>query len=330
MSAPALVQLDVAAMLRDGVPEPRYDLQDLLVEHDLCYMTAAPKDYKTWIALDWAICLASGLPWAGLKVTGDHRILFVEAEQWRQIPVRFKKLCAGYDLDPFEVLKRVTFFRPDLRLRLETDEHAFEIRSRAKDAGATWTFIDSFVRIHGLDENSSKDMGQLANVGLLPLRDGAGCGVLILDHTPKAVRGRQRYGKEQVRGSGEKLAAADCHLDVDVIREDDQHAILINVEAQRNAVERDRPLCVELLDTINGGARFQQRNAPERRAAGRPPTVKLHAQRLLSEAQATTPGLTHSEAIKTLAEAGITGGSAKRAWRAFKPTTTLGPECQTL
>lgn len=41
--------------------------------------------------------------------TDGHRVLFLEAENWRQIPIRFQKLCLGYDVDPQEVLKQVLF-----------------------------------------------------------------------------------------------------------------------------------------------------------------------------------------------------------------------------
>ncbi|HEV8699880.1 MAG TPA: AAA family ATPase [Candidatus Polarisedimenticolia bacterium] len=304
----------MAAMLEDGIPEQRFDLAGLLVQRAFTYLTGAPKQFKTFLALAWSICLASGEPFAGRAVSGDHRVLFIEAENWRQIPKRFAQLCAGYDVDHRTALKSIRFFKPNRPLRLENEAHAAELIQIAKGWGATLTVIDSFVRVHGLDENSSKDMALLANVGLLPLRDEAKCGILALDHTPKGHYGKQRTGGEQVRGSGEKLAAADAHLDVDVHRKDGQTVIETKVESFRLAEEPEDSLYLRPHHTPNGGLWFAKRGAPEWLSRGRRPTQRTGAAEIIKAARKINPELSQARAIDLAVAAGYTESTAKRAY----------------
>lgn len=311
--------IDVSRMLREGVQEPPYHLDDLIVEQSITIVTAAPKDFKTWLALSWSISLATGKPFAGLKVTppptGGHRILFLEAENWRQIPTRFQKLCLGYQVDPQEVLKQVFFYKPRRRPRLEQKEDAADLRNRAKGEGITSLFIDSFTRIHGLDENKNKDMAALSDIAFIPLRDEAGCDVTILDHTPKAFGGRQRSGIEQVRGAGDKVAAADCHIDVDVHRKGGQNAIEINVVANRLRTERAEPLYVDLRPTPNGGLVFQECGAPGWIGKGRSDETFKEIVQFLNGLERTNPGIKHKDAKAAATERGFKKTTFDKAWK---------------
>jgi len=307
----------MAAILRDGIPEPRFDLQDLLVAQSYALLTGGPKGFKTWLALAWAICMAMARQFAGLRPTGDHRILFVEAECWQQIPGRFEKLCHGLDVDPYEAAKRIEFFKPKRRLLLETEAHASELRQRAQDCGATWTMIDSFVRIHGLDENVSRDMALLANVGLLPMKEQAGSGLLMVDHTPKSHFGRQRVGGEQVRGNTEKLAAADAHLDVDVHKQAGQRIVVVNVESNRLAPEREHPLYLILGDT-GQGARFEITEPPDKPTRGRKPDALERAKSVIAAEKLRHPDIAFKRAVAAVVAEGISERTATRAWKAVQ------------
>ena len=309
-----LRELDVATLIRDGVPEVKFDLDEFLVPRTLTYLTGAPKGKKTLLALAWSIALTTRKSFCGLQTNGEHRILFLEAESATQIPSRFAKLCLAYEIEPDSVLQRIRFVTPRRRLRLEDAAQAAELHRLAADFKATWVVIDSFVRVHGLDENLPRDMALLANTAFLPLRDEVGCGVLILDHPPKSFGGVTRAKNESIRGSWEKLAAADSQIHVDNIATDVGKVAAVSVAASRLVPERDEPLYLRLWDTPNGGLAFEQVDEPQVPAKGRKPTAIDQAYNVISNESSRQPGLTFANAIRCCQAVGISKGTAKRAW----------------
>jgi len=312
-------------MIKNGVPPVPFDLAPLLARGSLTYMTGEPKGFKTWLALDWAIALALERPFAGLETDGDHRILFVEAESTAQIPGRFVKLCRGYGVEPEAAVQRVRFMGPESIVRLENAQHAQRLLAKAKDYGATWVIIDSFVRVHGLDENVPKQMAELASGALLPLRDELGCGVLVLDHPPKPSHGHgRRANKEQIRGSWEKLAAADVHLHLQNRRGKDSQVVEIYVAASRLAETSDEPFRVRLQDTANGGLRFEPVTQVENLVARRSARGVERAEEIIRSATAQTPSLTFTGAIEEVIKAGLSRATAVRAWNKCQVSEVSG------
>src|SRR6266478_3104454 len=88
-------------------------------------------------------------------------------------------------INPETALERIRFIRPRRRLQLEDPAQAAELVVAAQDFKATLVVIDSLRRVHGLDENSSRDMANLADGALLPLRGNEQRTVLAIDHDAK-------------------------------------------------------------------------------------------------------------------------------------------------
>ncbi len=308
--AAALEQLDIAGLIRDGIPPVEFDVADLLVRQNYAIMSAAAKDFKTFIAIAQAICLVSRKDFAGMKTTapeGGHRVLFMECESTYQIAPRVKALCRGLDVDPFEVLKGITFWSPKGRLDLHRNDHVREVLQRIDDGGITMTMIDSFVRIHTLDENSSRDMNSLAQNALRPMVEEGGSSLVVLDHIPKG----KRWGKEQIRGSGEKLAAADTHLDVDAHRSASGVIVTLSIEAQRNAPEHPGQMHIELVALPDGGLRFEPCGPPERKKSGPKATTRSRCVVLFRKLPA---GTTRAGAVAAAKEEGIGRQTAYNVW----------------
>ncbi len=319
-SADVLEVLDVAALIESGVPEPTFDLDEFLVRGTLTYLTGPPKGRKTLLALAWSVALVTGRSFCDLKISGEHRILFLGAESPVQIPIQFAKVCAGAAVGTDEVLERVRFVVPKKPLRLENPDHAQALRRAAEEFRATWVIIDSFVRVHGLDENNPGEMAALANTALLPLRDQAGCGVLVLDHPPKPFGGLARAKKEQIRGSWEKLAAADCQIHVETIDAAEGKVSAVSVAASRLVPERDEPLFLRLRVTSGGGLAFEETEEPEAPAkAGRPPTKFHQACNIIANETSRNAGLTFAEAMRFCESAGISRRTAAKSWSEMKP-----------
>ena len=75
----------------------------------------APKDYyKSFLALDWGLCVASGCPWQGHRILGGNVVFYIgegirsygkryrawclrnRVQDWERLPVAFSRRPAGY------------------------------------------------------------------------------------------------------------------------------------------------------------------------------------------------------------------------------------------
>lgn len=63
----------------EKIPEPEPLIEGFLNPGDLFLLSGASKSYKSWLALQTAICVGSGIPWLGRK-TRSGRVLVVNFE----------------------------------------------------------------------------------------------------------------------------------------------------------------------------------------------------------------------------------------------------------
>jgi hypothetical protein len=79
-----------------------------------------------------------------------------------------------------------------------------------EDIQPVLVLFDATSRFHRLDENSSREMAYLNEVAFKPLcKTRFDAATIALDHPPKDLPGQPRDLAQAVRGSGDKVAAAD-------------------------------------------------------------------------------------------------------------------------
>ncbi|WP_159944058.1 MULTISPECIES: AAA family ATPase [unclassified Nocardiopsis] len=143
---------------------------------------------KSLLALDWAACLASGLPWQGRTVHAHEAVLYIAAEGGGGLKRRLDAWESRHGIH----LSDVTFYvltRPvNLLSALEISELCAAVRERS----IRHVIIDTLARcLPGADENSARDIG-LAVDALYEIREATEDGsVIALHHTGKnrVVRG---------------------------------------------------------------------------------------------------------------------------------------------
>lgn len=314
--------IDVLAALREGVPPVRYDLRPYLAAGTLTLISGPPKSAKTWIALNWSVSLATGRSFCGLAPEGEHRILFVEAEYPRQIIIRVGELCRALQVNPEQALERIKFIRPRRRLQLEDPAQAAALLEAAQNFRATLVVIDSLRRVHGLDENNSRDMANLADGALLPLRGNEERSVLVIDHDAKAWQMGNRPKSQQLRGSGDKLASADVLLHVEKHEpEDEPRRYELTIAASRIADEDVESLWLQIHATRNGGVLVDvgEPLVNERKGRkGRKPAQYEIALNVIRAEQGRNPSLTWKEAVAFVMKAGPSRRTALNAWNECK------------
>jgi energy-coupling factor transporter ATP-binding protein EcfA2 len=157
---------------------------------------------KSTLALDLALCVATGEPWRGKRATRKSRVLYLYAEGVAGLRQRVVAWEAAWGASPSE--KRFAAFPAalDLSDTAAVEEAAAVITARKVDL----VIVDTLNASAGaLEENSSTAMGQLVAAAKRLVADRPSATVLLVHHSGKD-------GK--LRGSSALFAAMDTVLAV--------------------------------------------------------------------------------------------------------------------
>lgn len=179
----------------EDAPPPSWLMTSMLPKTGLAILVAPSGGFKSFIALAWALSIASGRPWLGHDVTqgpvaywaGEGQAgLITRIAAWRQV-------AGDPVLTGFHVI-------PDA-MDLTTDCDQFV--ASVTQLSPRLVVIDTLARAFGAgDENSTRDMGAFIKVADR-VREATGALVLLVHHTGKDL-------ERGMRGSSALLGAADC------------------------------------------------------------------------------------------------------------------------
>lgn len=183
-------------------PDPTWLVHDLLVARSFAVLYGASGSGKTFVALDWALSVASGLPWRGRAVRRGP-VVYVTAEGGANLKHRVAawRHARRYDrpqLSGWFVLASVNL--------MDEDETAALTRAIRLKLGARRPVLVVFDTLNTMmpdgDENTPRDMGAvLASVRRIRRRTGAA--VLLLHHTGWTAE-RER-GHSSLRGAADTM-----------------------------------------------------------------------------------------------------------------------------
>ena len=181
-----------------------------------------PGQGKTFVALDFALCVAHGMQWHDLDVV-QGSVLYIAGEGLGGLGKRLRAWTSqnapNEPTPPFYAITANVNMRDtndvnDLILSIDSLHQQFEM-----------IIIDTVARsLTGGDENSSTDMGLFV----------AACDA-VKDHTGSAVIGVHHSGKDDekgMRGSSALLGAVDTVLH---ISQDEEESVVLTMEKQKDA-----------------------------------------------------------------------------------------------
>jgi AAA domain len=206
---------DSAAL--DKLPDPEPLIDGILYRNSLAWLHGKPAAGKSFVALDWAACVAAGLPWQE-RETFPGPVLYVIAEGSTGMGRRKR----AWEEQAGERMA-VTFLPVPVQLRQLPDVHALAVI--AVEMRPVLVVFDTQARVTvGLEENSARDMGLLVDAAE-QLRACCGACVLFVHHEPRSG--------ENLRGSTALEGAAMTEIRAS---RDGAHITLANLK-QKEAEE---------------------------------------------------------------------------------------------
>lgn len=247
-------ELDLS-LVRDR-PDERGQLIDGFLDTErLTMLFGKPGGFKSFLAMDAAVAVASGRRW--LSTTGTDGLLtlqspvvFIQQDQGaKDTTDRFHALFNAYDVPPTIPLHVYAFPRPALDLLRNYDFLAEAVRRHE----AKFVVVDNLFNAAGVRDENSSEIG-LAIMHLAELRDQTGAGILLIHHPTKATGWS--------RGHGVILQNVDQSLKL--IRDDD--FVSFETEKERGAGITDRLVAKFAYEYYAGtrtmrSARFVQSDA---------------------------------------------------------------------
>ena len=134
-------------------------IRGILPRGEPALIAGAPKCGKTWLALDVAICAATGRGWLGFDNTlGRPAKVLVAAYEDKQsrLAQRIYWLARGHGIDRFEF--ESTLAITQLPLKLPGSEMLSKLSAELNRWQADVVIIDSLSRVMHGDQNSTQDM----------------------------------------------------------------------------------------------------------------------------------------------------------------------------
>lgn len=218
---------------QDNLPPPSWLLDGFLPADSVALLYGPPASYKSFVALDIALAVASGIKTFGATAEpGD--VVYLAGEGPRSISQKRRpawKLARDVDRAiPFHLIEGVPW--------LAKIEEVQEVVAQIKERGLNpkLVVIDTLARgMPGLNENDAKDAGWAIEM-LDKLRRDLGCTVLVVHHG----------GKDEGRGArGSSAIPAGVDAAFEIKTSKDAKAVAVWCRKQKDADEPDRPWCFE-------------------------------------------------------------------------------------
>lgn len=266
-------------------PPMRWLIKRVLPMAPLSVLFGAPGSGKTFVAIDWACCVALGREWRGNK-TEQGNVIYIAAEGGGGIGKRFKAYAQHHQLPVESIPVGVLDMAPNF---MNKEDITDLVSSITASGGAKLIIVDTTSQVTpGANENASEDMGRaLANARAL--HEETGAYVLLIGHSgkdaTKGLRGwsgvkgaadaefeafRHENGSRELRNTkmkdgedggtwGVKLEMVTVGVDADGDDETSMVAIdteIVRPEKESNRVERygafERHV-LEMIETVDKG-----------------------------------------------------------------------------
>jgi hypothetical protein len=211
--------------------EQSFVIKGLIPERSFASIYGPSGSFKSFLALDWACHIATGMDWDGHKVK-QGSVLYVAGEGGFGVTQRVRAWELQHQVTSLNNLARlsVPIFPADYDQVKAVLEYCHEIESKTGQS-VKLIILDTLARCYGgNDENSSRDMGAFIK-GCDTIKQITGATVLVVHHSGKNV-------ENGGRGSSSLPAALDVEYRVKRDGED-QHALVLTCSKMKDSEQPD-------------------------------------------------------------------------------------------
>ena len=210
-----------------GWPAPEWLIESFVPKGAMSGLYGAPGTGKSMLALDWALCVAAGLPWHGHPVQQGYA-LYIAAEGHSGLAKRAQAWLQHQGVEPAR-LQSFGLVKDRIAITDESEEYEalFSRLDEEIEKVPTFVIIDTLARAIEGDENESTAMGMFLNGAERWIED-YGATVLVIHHgnaTGNRERGHTSF--KGALGALLKLELVPKHADI----------LRLHTDKQRDAAE---------------------------------------------------------------------------------------------
>jgi hypothetical protein len=218
-------------------PPTKWLVKDYIPADGISRLCGAPSSAKSFIALDWALSIAEGVPWLGHEVD-QGQVIYICAESTGYVIPRLDAWRQEHKMSKTtEHFRIIDYPVPMLDERIIG---YFILALQQEQFQPKLIVIDTLARCFGNgDENSTQDMNAFVNACERLRSVFARAGVLVLHHTGKDL-------SKGGRGSTALFGAVDIEFTA-TKKERSNTVTLKNTKAGKNSLMLDQ-LHLELVD----------------------------------------------------------------------------------
>lgn len=194
-----------------GLTPPTPLIEGVLDEQTLAVLAGQFGTFKTFIALDWLLCIATGTPWLGHAVPRARPVRLVVGEGVAGLYGRVRAWEKGKGVRvPPDMFKAVRG-----AVNLGAPEQVMAVAELARERGEAVIAFDTLARCSvGLEENKASDQARVTDAAGW-IREHAGATTLLLHHAG--------HGGERARGSSAIEDNADTSWIASLTSENNRH-----------------------------------------------------------------------------------------------------------
>jgi len=278
-----------ADLLNMELGDQDWAVDKIIPNEGITIISGAPKSFKSWISLHIAMCIENGLAVFGKYQATQGGVLIIDEENHlRIIKNRLKMLGMNSSSNPELVLLNQKGF-----MASDPKQVCFiaDLCDRLK---INVVILDSLVRIHRSDENSSKDMSELFDQIKFLCQKGKT--VIVLHHERKEGMYKSS-AQSRMRGSSDISAVVDSHI---AVKKDPKDKTKLTVEhAQSRCDAEEDPFDVRFV-AKDGFVEFQYLGKNDMETKKSKSSASIEA--IIDLLEDFPDGITHGELVKKVME----------------------------
>lgn len=269
-----------------GLPPVKWLLNTLIPEEGFVGLVGAPGSGKSFIALDWAMCVAEGRPWLGTYAVEQAPVIYIAAEGGRGIQQRVAAWMRHYG---YTDLPAMYFLLSPLYVREEGTVEAFIEELQERDINPKLVVLDTLSRsFGGGEENASADMGHFVDQ-MTKLAQECRMATLIVHHTN--AQGVRERGSTAFRGAADAMFMCKADKDKDTGR---ILRIELKNDKQKDGAEAPS-IYLRPMDDVKSSLIMEVTDAPVKKGTGPREVTPMRKVDMLAVLAAAEDGLTWSE-----------------------------------